>query len=284
MGNEIDTVTEYNNNILTDIAKNNVALKKQYNKMVSTIQESLPQIESTIQNFGKTQSQFMDSFLTVSHPTPIRNIRQIMAEINKSMEALKESYYKNKKKEVEIKIKQRELEQETDDLKQEMLNIEIEEMSVQLETGKKYVAGAIRKITNYTEQYKSILKELGVDNINEVDFEKEEEEYHIKKAFEQGLNAARAHRGTIDEGNQIYLSQIGINGTLAQQLVTKYLNEEATRIANGEEVTAENQWQFLEEMYQRFKGSASKYAKKKGMLLTTDYALLGNNPNSSTEE
>jgi len=246
---------------------------KQHNIMLSEIQNNLPQINSLSMNFGKTQSQFMDNMLTTSHPTPIRNVRQMLAEINKSLDALKEAYYKNEKEKVYIKKLERDLKNETDELEKELIEIKIEEKLTKLETGKKYIAGAIRKIHNYQNQYNNILKTLGVKSFDEIDFEKEEEEYHIKKAFEQGLNAARVS-GRIDEGNQIYLTQLGINGTVAQMNVEGYLIWERQQLKEGREITAEDQWRFLDEMYNKFKGSANKYAEKKGMKLTTETALL----------
>jgi len=247
---------------------------QKHNELLISISKDLPIINKLSENFGKTQSQFMDNMLTTSHPTPIRNIRQILAEINKSIEALKESYYKNRKKEVEVKILERDLEKEEDELKKELLGVEIEEKLVQLETSKKYIQGAIRKIANYKDQYNNILKHLNVSSIDEIDFEKEEEEYHIKKAFEQGLNAARANGGRIDEGNQIYLTQLGINGTVAQTCVTGYLLLEQNLIKEGKEVDAELQWKFLDDMYKKFKGSAEKYANKKGLNLFNKNSLL----------
>jgi hypothetical protein len=246
----------------------------QHSNMLTEIQNNLPQIEKLSSNFGKTQSQFMDNMLTTSHPTPIRNIRQILAEINKSLEALREAYYKNKKEEIEIKKLQRKLKTEKDDLELDIIKLDIEEKATRIEIGKKYVMGAIRKINNYNKQYDSILKTLGVNSFDEIDFEKEEEEYHIKKAFEQGLNAARVNGGRIDEGNQIYLTQIGINGTVATKCVQGFLIWEEQQLSKGIEPTAEDQWRFLEEMYQKFKGCAIKYAEKKGMILLNDEAMI----------
>lgn len=245
-----------------------------HKNLMTSISSNLPQINQLSLNFGKTQSQFMDNMLTVSHPTPVRNIRQILAEINKSLEALKEAYYKNKKLEVEIKILERDKLSETDELEKELTEVEIQEKISKLETSKKYVYGAIRKVNNYIEQYKNILKELDVESVDEIDFEKEEEKFHIKKAFEQALNAARSHNGRIDEGNQIYLTQIGINGTLAQKNVSGYLIWEEEQIRNGKSISASDQWDFLEKMYEQFKGSAEQYAKHKGMNLKTEQALL----------
>jgi len=258
-----------------DIEKIKEEVDIQHSIMLSEVQANLPQIENLSLNFGKTQSQFMDNMLTTSHPTPIRNVRQMLAEINKSLEALKEAYYKNEKEKIYIKKLERDLKTEKDELEKQLIEIKIEEKYAKLETGKKYILGAIRKINNYQKQYNSILKTLGVKSFDEIDFEKEEEEYHIKKAFEQGLNAARCNGGRIDEGNQIYLTQIGINGTVASKCVYNYIRFEEQKIDNGVEPTAEDQWKFLDDMYDKFKGSAKKYAEKKGMSLTTETALIG---------
>ena len=95
------------------------------------------------------------------------------------------------------------------------------------------------------------------------------------KAFEQGICAARSHGGFIDEGNQIYFTQIGINGTVAQVEVTNYLNWESIMLHNQKEITHEDQMVWLNAMADKFKGCSKAYAKYKGMDLTTDYALLG---------
>jgi len=260
------------------------ALDDKHSQLLQELNTDMPKIQEITNNFGKSQSQFMNNMLTTSHPTPIRNIRQIMAEITRSIGALREAYYKNKKKLIEIKKLERDLISEKDPLEKEMKEVEIEEKLMEIESSKLYIAGAIRKIAGYNQQYKNILDKMGVSSIDEVDFEKAEEEYHIKKAFEQGLTAARSRGGRIDEGNQIYLSQIGINGGVAQKAVEGYLKLEETMMVNGIEPTAELQWKFLEDMYQKFKGSAIIYAKKKGMTLADNNSLLESKDNKKVEE
>lgn len=250
-------------------------IDKKYETMLQTINQNFNVIEKTTENFNKTQSQFMDNMLTVSHPTPIRNIRQILAEINKSYEALQEVYFKNKKEEVKIKKLERQLQNENDELEKELIQISIDEKNSILKTRFKYIQGAIRKISNYVNQYNNILKSIGVENIDEVDFEEEEEKYHIMKSFEQGLIAARSHNGIVDEGNQIYFSQIGINGTVAQVEVANYLNREAKLLSEKQELNIDFQLKFLNDMYEKFKGCSKKLAEYKGMSLNTGFALLG---------
>lgn len=256
---------------MNDIVK---SIDKQHSELLIDISQHLPIINQLSSNFAKTQSQFMDNVLTLSHPTPIRNIRQILAEMNKSIDALKEAYYKNKIQSIKIKILRRDIVNESDELKIELLEVEIEEKQSQLDTGKKYINGAIRKISNYKSQYQSILAKMEVDLIDEIDFETEEEQYHIKKAFEQALSAARSRGGIIDEGNHIYFSQLGINGTAAQKYVSEFLDNENYLFTTQKEPTFNNQLNFLEQMYQKFKNSATKYAEFKGVKLTNEISML----------
>lgn len=247
----------------------------EHKEMISIINNNLPEIHRATSLFCKTQSQFMDNMLTVSHPTPIRNIRQILAEVTKSREALRENFYKNKKKQVEVKILYRSLEDEDDELRKELIQAEIEEKLNQMETSKLYVSGAIRKLSNYIEQYNSILKGFGVESFNEIDFEKEEERYHIMKAFDQALTSARSKNGVIDEGNHIYLNQIGINGAVAQKEIYNHLAYEGKLLSEGKEPTHELILSFLNKMADKFKGCSQRYAVHKGMSgKITEFAAL----------
>lgn len=245
----------------------------EYVEMLSKIEDSALEIHQTTQIFQKTQSQFMDNMLTVSHPTPFRNLRQILAEMKRSRQAMGEAYFNIEKKKIKIKKFQKQLESYTDPLDREEVELKIREAEWQIECIMENVGGAIRKLANYTAQFNLIKEQL--PDLSEKTFEEEEERYHIMKAFEQGICAARSHGGFIDEGNQIYFTQIGINGTVAQVEMTNYLNWESTMLHNHKEITHEDQMMWLNAMADKFKGCSLKYAEYKGMDLTTDYALLG---------
>lgn len=244
----------------------------EYSGMLVKIEESALEINQTTQIFQKTQSQFMDNMLTVSHPTPFRNLRQILAEMKRSRQAMGEAYFNIEKKKIKIKKFQKQLESYTDPLDREEVELKIREAEWQIECIMENVGGAIRKLANYTAQFNRIKEQL--PDLSEKTFEEEEERYHIMKAFEQGICAARSHGGFIDEGNQIYFTQIGINGTVAQVEMTNYLNWESTQLHNRQEITHEDQMLWLNAMAEKFKGCSKKYAEFKGMDLNTDYALL----------
>ena len=261
------------NNHIDSITKE---LPKEYSDMVKVINASIEVIELTKKNFCKSQSQFMDDNLTVSSPTPIRNIRQILAEIESIDMALKSNIIELKKKELKIEQKKKLLKKTKDIIEKELIQLDIIEFEDGYETSKNYIQASIRRKANYVEQYNSILNSLGKEFITELDFEKEEEEYHIKQAFNQAILAARSRGGVIDEGNFGYLNQLGINCGVAQVLVAQYLNHEMELISRNEEPTYQLYEDFLQEMYDKFKGSVDKLSEKRGKRTTiSEIATLG---------
>lgn len=248
-------------------------LPVQYKTMLSEISEYYPVIEKATHCFNKSQSQYMNNMLTVSHPTELRNLRQILAQLNRAKQALDEAYFNLEKEKVELKIKKRDLENETDDLKKELLQIEIGQAKSQLEHSIGLVEGCVRKVSGYVSQYKHILKEKGIEEMTEADFEKDEENYHIMKMFEQALCAARSRQGVIDEGNHIYCYQIGISGTAAQMEVSAFLAQEGEMVKSGKMPTHEHTWKWMHEMAKKYSGSAQKFCQLKGMELLQEGAL-----------
>jgi len=246
----------------------------EHEKMLTLIQDNMPEVARATSLFYKTQSQFMDNMLTVSHPTPLRNMRQILAEMNKTRDAIKELHIKTLKKNVELEMKERDLASEEDPLKRKMIQVEIFEIMMNQESSAGYLSGAIRKLANHTADYKAIEQAHGVQNFSEGDFEREEEKYHVMKAFEQGLCAARSRSGSIDEGNMIYFTQIGINGAVAQNFVTRYLISEGKMIHEGKEPTHGMYLDFLNAAAEHFKGCSKAFAVRKGQGDTMSSAAL----------
>lgn len=267
--------------IASELAKleQTFSITPQTSKMLEILKKNDVAITKATQNFNKTQSQFMDNMLTVAHPTPIRNLRQILAEMKKSKQAIAEATYNVQKLGIEIEQLQRKINQEKDDLELQLLNLEQVKKQYDIMQIRDNITGAIRKLTNYQMQFDSIKNEHGIEDFNELDFEEEEEKYHIKKSFQQALAAARSRGGTVDQGNLEYFQQIGINPSLAQYYIQVYLMQERNAIIEfdtkgGPMPTIELELQFLEDVYNKFKGSASDLAKSKGMQLISSEALI----------
>ena len=135
------------------------------------------------------------------------------------------------------------------------------------------VSGAIRKMNFFTNQYKSILKKLGKDDITEEEYEKEESRYHVMTCMKQALNAARARGGVIDEGNLIYLFDMGINSAQAQAEIYAYLKMENKLMDEGKAPTHEMTMQWLEACADKFSGESEKFAERRGFKLYDEESL-----------
>jgi hypothetical protein len=184
-----------------------------------------------------------------------------------------EAYFNIEKKRIKVDRKKALLATTTNEFDRRLLELEIVEAETQVNNINDNVQGAIRRVSGFMAQYQNILNKLGKDELTDEDFEADEERYHIMKAFEQGLCAARSHGGTIDEGNHIYFYQIGINGTAAQVEVSLYLADEGKRYSEGDLPPHDNTWQWLHRMADKYAGCAQRFVENKHMTLLSEGAL-----------
>ena len=148
---------------------NSPMVKQEYKEMLTNINNTLPAIKQTSSNFYKSHSQFMGVMLDVTAITPVRSVKHTLAEIDKTRMALEEAHIKMRKKEIELREKEHKLKSNIDltEFEKEMLEIEILEIKVNMNNIQNSITGAIRKMSFFTNQYKSILKKLGKDDITE---------------------------------------------------------------------------------------------------------------------
>lgn len=254
---------------------NSPLVKKEYKQMLTNINNSLPAIKKSSSNFYKSHSQFMGVMLDVTAITPIRSVKHTLAELDKTRMALEEAQLKMMKKDIELRQKEHKLKTdlEMDEFEKELLETEILEIKVNMNNIQNSVSGAIRKMNFFTNQYKSILKKLGKDDITEEEYEKEESRYHVMTCMKQALNAARARGGVIDEGNLIYLFDMGINSAQAQAEIYAYLKMENKLMDEGKAPTHEMTMQWLEACADKFSGESVKFAERRGFKLYDEESL-----------
>jgi hypothetical protein len=215
--------------------------------------------------------------LDVTAITPIRSIKHTLAEIDKTRSALQEAYVNLRKKEVKLKKKQRKLLDCSDHLDREMLEIEILEIQGHLEGTRNAVQGAVRKMNFFTNQYDNLMKKIGKEELTEEDYELEEARYHIMTCMKQALNSARPRQGVIDEGNMIYLFDLGINAAQAQAEVFSYLNWENELVKQGKAPEHHHTVQWLEGCADKWAGCPAAFANSRGFDVF-DPTSLANTP------
>jgi hypothetical protein len=246
---------------------------KEYDGMLTNIQDNLPSVLATTDNFYKSHSQYMNVTVDITDLTPLHSVKHILARIERKKNALAEAQIGRKKDEIKLRKKQKELESATDEFDRELLEVEIVEIMNGLCDGENYIKGALREMSFLVTQYKSILEKLGKDHLTEEDFEIDERRYHVMTAMKQALNAARPRGGIIDEGNSIYLFDIGINVALAQREVMNYLNMEKELLQKKIAPTHQMTIAWLEACADLFKDCGAQYAESRGFV-TVDKTSL----------
>lgn len=278
------------NDIIISNMTTALAVKKpEYNLMLKNIDTKMPAVVRDTSNFHKSHSQFMQVTLDVTAITPIRSIKHTLAEIDRTRSALQEAYINMRKKQVELKRKQNELEnpkEPLDEFQKELLEIEILELQGHMEGTQNHVNGAIRKMNFMVNQHAQLLEKVGKNEITEEDYEREESRYHIMTCMKQALNAARSRNGMIDEGNLIYLFDLGINAAQAQAEVFAYLHMENQFISEGKAPTHEMTMRWLEACADKWEKDPETFAARRGFSVF-DKSSLTNTPlleDASNEE
>ena len=249
----------------------------EYKSMLNNIAEKMPAVTQATSNFHKSHSQFMGVTLDVTAITPIRSIKHTLAEIDKTRSALQEAYIGLRKKEHKLKKREAELKTCKDDLDRELLEIKILELQGHLEGTRNAVQGAVRKMNFFTNQYDNLMKKIGKTELTEEDYELEEARYHIMTCMKQALNSARPRQGIIDEGNMIYLFDLGINAAQAQLEVMSYLNWENELVQQGKVPEHEHTVQWLEGCADKWAGCPAAFANSRGFDVF-DPTSLANTP------
>lgn len=253
-------------------------LPQEYKGMLTHIEETLPATQAACDNFYKSHSQMMTVTLDITDLTPIRSIKHTLAAIERTKSALAEAQINRRKNEIKIKKKQREIDNCEDDLDGEEFEIELIELMSNNMNIENSMKGAIRKMSFLMTQYRAVLDHIGKDFITEEDYEREEKRYHVMTALKQAINSARPRGGIIDEGNSIYLFDIGINVAHAQAEVFNYLKIENELIANGQAPSHEMTIEWLEKCADKFEDCSIRFAESRGFVPLDEKSLAHPEP------
>lgn len=281
----ITTSFELGTEISVDSFKNELTnLPKEYSPMLENIKTNLPAVNRTSENFYKSHSQYMNATIDITDLTPLHSIKHILARIERKKSALAEAQLKRRKAEIELRQKQEKLSTITDSYEKELLEVEIIEMMHGLSSGENYIKGALREMSFLITEYNAVLKKIGKDHLTEEDFEEDEKRYHVMTALKQALCSARPRGGIIDEGNSIYLFDIGINVAHVQAEVFNYLRQEQELIEKGLAPSHEMTMEWLEKCADKFKDCGQRFAEYRGLITKDTLSLATPEPVSGLLE
>jgi hypothetical protein len=259
---------------LTEVSAD-LVVGSEYKQMISRINEKLPAIIKDTQNFYKSSSQFKSVTLDVTELTPISSLKHILAIIDQTKRALEEAHIKLKRKQIELQKKTAEYDSIEEGLDKELLWLDILEINSELSNIENLIKGSLRKLSFFTTQYQAIMDKLGISSITEEEYEKNEAKHHIMTALKQALCSARTRGGIIDEGNHIYLFEMGINGAVAQAEILGFLQYEQELLSKGEEPTHKLTIKWLNDCADKFLECGIQFAESRGFIPLDKNSLTG---------
>lgn len=201
-----------------------------------SLSENAERVDRALANVGELQSiwnhshtQWIWKHLNLSYHAPMKNMRQIAAEIAGKRGAINEAKWRQVESEIKIKKIEEELTKGAEDgsidyWREVELKVKLAKLKEGITEGMSYIEGAMKDILVLNELYEQ-LKEK-VSSFSETDVEKEETKSHLKRSLVQCIRDVRQF-GSITKGEQEYVEQIGINPMKLQTVLRAYVDNEA---------------------------------------------------------
>lgn len=194
--------------------------------LIAESDAAMEKCEHAMKIWTHSRSGVMLRNMTIgSHPTPMRQLRQVAAELQKKKQAMTEAKYSvlKKRKEAEIK-REAAAEEKLTKLQREYLLLEADELEATASMVEQPYLGAMREVIELSRVHDAIeqivRKKYG--KFDESIFEEEEAKYWVQRAFAQSLRDIR-QSGVISTGDQELLEQIGLNPVVVRKLLLAFL-------------------------------------------------------------
>lgn len=245
----MDNLTLYNTNNLT---------KKINQQAVEKVQEYLPEIEEKTRAFDRSNSQttlVMNTLTLLNGQSPMRMMRQIMAEVEKRKLALVEAQYNHAKIQEEVSILYEK------DLTPK-INAKIQMKCVNLQTLENKINGSFKDIATLIDAYNNIKNAHNIEEWDEETFEREEKKHHVRFGFDL-LYRNLVELGRAKEATIQYLQQYGVHPQIAIMEVSKYISDVNTRMQQPNSIIHSNELEeFLDYMSNKYYKNADKTSER----------------------
>ena len=263
----VDSVTFNMPTVTKDVINKNAVAK---------VNEFLPELDNKTKYFDRKNSQSTLSMMSITMlngQSPMRMMRQIMAEVEKRKMALAEAQVNHAKQLEEIEELQTKLQDDPDN---NLLNAKLRHAMVGITTHESKINGSFKDIAVLIDSYHAIKENHGIEDWDEEVFEREEKRHHVRRGFElmyrNLMDSGRASTATIE-----YMQQYGIHPQVGLAEVQAYMNSVTDRMNKGEMPHANDLEEFLDAIADKYWKNANAtteriYGKKD--ISNTDYMKL----------
>ena len=263
----VDSVTFNMPTVTKDVINKNAVAK---------VNEFLPELDSKTKYFDRNNSQSTLSMMSITMlngQSPMRMMRQIMAEVEKRKMALAEAQVNHAKQLEEIEELQTKLQIDPDN---NLLNAKLRQAMVGITAHESKINGSFKDIAVLIDSYNAIKENNGIEDWDEEQFEREEKRHHVRRGFElmyrNLMDGGRASTATIE-----YMQQYGVHPQVGLVEVQSYMNSVTDRMNNGVMPHANDLEDFLDAIADKYWTNANKTSERiygKTDTYNTDYMKL----------
>lgn len=228
---------------------------------VAIVNEYLPELDEKTKFFDRNNSQStlaMMSLTMLNGHSPMRMMRQVLAETEKRKMALAEAQVSHAKALRNIEKLQDKLFKDPDN---NVLSAKLRAAFVGIEMMESKINGSFKDIATLINAYNNLKEAHGVEDWSEEEFEESEKRHHVRRGFElmyrNLMDGGRASTATIE-----YMQQYGVHPQVGLTEVQGYIKVVSDMI-NSKQIPHSNHLEdFLDEMADKYYKETDKTTQR----------------------
>ena len=228
---------------------------------VALVNEYLPELDEKTKFFDRNNSQStlsMMSLTMLNGHSPMRMMRQVLAETEKRKMALAEAQVSHAKALRNIEKLKDKLFNDPDN---NVLSAKLRSAFVGIEMMESKINGSFKDIATLINAYNNLKEAHGVEDWSEEEFEESEKRHHVRRGFElmyrNLMDGGRASTATIE-----YMQQYGVHPQVGFTEVQGYIKVVNDMITNKQIPHSNHLEDFLDEMADKYYKETDKTTQR----------------------
>jgi len=228
---------------------------------VALVNEYLPELDEKTKFFDRNNSQStlaMMSLTMLNGHSPMRMMRQVLAEVEKRKMALAEAQVSHAKALRNIEKLQDKLFNDPDN---NVLSAKLRAAFVGIEMMESKINGSFKDIATLINAYNNLKENHGVEDWSEEEFEESEKRHHVRRGFElmyrNLMDGGRASTATIE-----YMQQYGVHPQVGFTEVQGYIKIVNDMISSRQIPHSNHLEDFLDEMADKYYKETDKTTQR----------------------
>ena len=228
---------------------------------VALVNEYLPELDEKTKFFDRNNSQStlaMMSLTMLNGHSPMRMMRQVLAETEKRKMALAEAQVSHAKALRNIEKLQDKLFNDPDN---NVLSAKLRAAFVSIEMMESKINGSFKDIATLINAYNNLKEAHGVEDWSEEEFEESEKRHHVRRGFElmyrNLMDGGRASTATIE-----YMQQYGVHPQVGLTEVQGYIKLVSDMISSKQIPHSNHLEDFLDEMADKYYKETDKTTQR----------------------